>query len=81
MITRHWHAPPDLRNYETYAATALSTSSQTFYITSISSEGKMTVSLITTALHANLFASSSETGIKLKRSENSDRDSSLNAFG
>ena len=36
------------------------------------SEGKITVSFITTALQASLFASPSETGIKLNRLENSD---------
>jgi hypothetical protein len=39
------------------------------------------VSLITTALQASLFASASETGIKLNKSANSESDSSLNAFG
>ena len=66
-MTRHWHAPPDLRNSDTFATSVMKPSFSTVLIASISSLGKITVLFMTTALQASLLASCSVTGIKLNK--------------
>ena len=62
-MTRHWQAPPDLRNSDTSAISTCKPRFWTVLTASISLFGNITVLSITTALQASLFASCSDTGI------------------
>ena len=80
-MTRHWHAPPDFKNSETFATLEVNPRSSTTFMASMFSDGKITVSSITTALQASSLASLSDTGISSNNSENEVKDLSLKAFG